>query len=64
MAGGGSPIPPVSLEKKAPRGRPDPKHRPNKFRPDCLQVPSFCFGLKDSSVMGESNFRIEDVLLS
>ena len=25
---------------KAPRGRPDPKNRPKKIRPDCLQVPS------------------------
>ncbi len=26
---------------KAPRGRPDPKNRPTKIRPDCLQVPRF-----------------------
>ncbi len=24
---------------KAPMGRPGPQNRPNKFRPDCLQVP-------------------------
>jgi hypothetical protein len=38
--------PPTFLDGfKAPRGRPDPKNRPNKFRPDCLQVPNwpFCF---------------------
>ena len=32
--------PPTFLDGlKASRGRPDPKNRPNKFRPDCLQVP-------------------------
>ena len=30
-------------------GRPDPKNRPNKFRPDCLQVPSFMFILAPRS---------------
>ena len=35
--------PPTFLDGfKAPRGRPDPKNRPKKFRPDCLQVPRVC----------------------
>ena len=33
---------------KAPRGRPDPKNRPKKFRPDCLQVPRIRSGLVPS----------------
>ena len=40
--------PPTFLDGfKAPRGRPDPKNRPKKFRPDCLQVPSVGGGRLD-----------------